>query len=76
MILLFQSERKYVSRDTCIGYLPPLGKSSAFLGKGWAGNEIGDQWRGMVSRKSYRLREMRVVIRGMTWCPISHKLDD
>ena len=33
--------------------LLPLGKSSAFLGRvGW--EVLGDQWRGMTSRKSHK----------------------
>ena len=34
--------------------MPPLGKSSAFLGMSWVGNENGDLWRDMVSRTSQR----------------------
>ena len=35
--------------------MPPLGKSSAFLGMGWVGNENGDLWCDMVSRTSQKL---------------------
>ena len=41
-----------------LGYLPPLGKYSSSLGIGWVGNENGDLWRGMVSCKSEKLKEM------------------
>ena len=39
----------HVGRGTPIGYFLVLGKSSAFLGKGW--EVLGDQWSGMASRK-------------------------
>ena len=29
------NQDRYVSRGTCLELLPPLGKSSASLGKGW-----------------------------------------
>ena len=42
-----------MDRGTSLGYLPPLGKSSAFLGRTeW--EALGDQWRGMASFKSHR----------------------
>ena len=33
-------EVKHVSRGTCFEWLPPLGKSSASLGKGWVGSTV------------------------------------
>ena len=44
-----------MDKDTCLGYLPALGKSSASLGKGCVGIECGDQWLGVTSRKLQRL---------------------
>ena len=39
MYIKYQSriidKTRHISRGTCLGCLPPLGKSSAFLGKGW-----------------------------------------
>ena len=38
---------RYVSGNTCLKCLSPLGKSSAFLGM-----SVSDLWRGIVSGKS------------------------
>ena len=32
------NQARYVSRGICLEWLPPLGKSSASLGKGWVGS--------------------------------------
>ena len=41
-----------MGRVTSLGYLPPLGKSSASLGRvGW--EALGEQWCGMASHKSH-----------------------
>ena len=62
-----------MGRGTCLGYLSPLGKSSAYLGRYWMGNESVVQWRRMVSRDLCRLKEMRVLTNGVGWYPASNK---
>ena len=42
-----------MGRGTSLGYLPPLGKSSASLG-GVGREALGDQWCGMASHKSQK----------------------
>ena len=42
------NQGRYVSRDTCSESLPPLGKSSASLGKGW----MESTWRLMAWHSS------------------------
>ena len=42
---------KLIMWGTSLGYLSPLGKSSASIGRVWW-EVLGDKWHGMVSRKS------------------------
>ena len=35
LLIIGCNQARYVSRDTCLECLPPLGNSSASLGKGW-----------------------------------------
>ena len=37
LLMTGYNQAKYVSTGTSLEYLPPLGKSSAPLGKGWVG---------------------------------------
>ena len=39
LLIIGYNQARYVSRGTCSECLPPLGKSSASLGKGWVGME-------------------------------------
>ena len=49
------NQTKYVSRGTCLEWLPPPEISSASLGNNKGGWEaLGDQWHGMVSCKSHK----------------------
>ena len=53
LIKLVSNKLRMWGRGTSLGYLVPLGKSSASLGKsGW--KTLGDQWRGMASHKSQK----------------------
>ena len=48
-------QTRYVSKDTCLEWLPLPQKSSASLGNNKGGWEIlGDQWHGMVSCKLHK----------------------
>ena len=38
LLIVGCNQARYVSRGTCLECLPPLGKSSASLGKGWVGS--------------------------------------
>ena len=46
------SQARYVGRGTCLGWLPPPEKSSAFLGDNKDKKPVCDQWHGMASCKS------------------------
>ena len=46
------NQTRYVSRGTCLEWLPPPEKSSAFLRDNKDKKYLCDQWHGMVSCKS------------------------
>ena len=46
------NQTRYVSRGTCLEWLPPFEKSSASLGNNKDKKHLCDQWHGMVSCKS------------------------
>ena len=54
LIQLVASKLRIWGRGTSLRYLPFLGKSSASLGMGWAGNESGDLSRDMALHKSQK----------------------
>ena len=49
-----EKQAKYVGRGTSSGFFLPLGKSNAFLGKGWGWDVLGDNCSGMASRKTHK----------------------
>ena len=57
-IVIGYDKASYVNRGACLESLPPLGKFSASLGKGWV-KVHGDQWNGMASCKSCKSCTMK-----------------
>ena len=54
------NQTRYVSRGTCLEWLPPPKKSSASMGNNKDGWEaLGDQWHGMLSCKSHKCCTVR-----------------
>ena len=54
LLITLVASKRSMGRGRALGYLSPLGKCSAPLGKVEWENESGDQWHDMVSCKSQK----------------------